>query len=64
MSSPNGQGEMFRGASLDLSAILPSIYSHLRHTVHGEEQLTRRVARLAFMEKSYCDLVDLSNHVS
>ena len=49
---------MFHGASRGLSAILPSIYSMLVHIVHGQEQLTRFVARLAFMEKVYFDLVD------
>ena len=51
---------MFHGASRGLSAILPSIYSLLVHTVHGQEQLTRFVARLAFMEKVCFDLVDSS----
>jgi hypothetical protein len=47
-----------------LSAILPSIQSLLVHTVHGQEQLTRLVARLAFMEEVCFDMVDLSNYVN
>jgi hypothetical protein len=49
---------MFQGASRGWSAILPSIYNKFVHIVHGQEQLTRSVARLAFMEKVYFDLVD------
>ena len=55
---------MFHGASRGLSDILPSIYSLLVHTVHGQEQLTRFVARLAFMEKVCFDLVDSSHYVN
>ena len=55
---------MFYGASGGLSAILPSIHSLLVHTVHGQEQLTRFDARLAFMEKVYFDLVELHNYVN
>ena len=55
---------MFYGASRGLSAILPSIHSLLVHAVHGQEQLTRFDARLAFKEKVCFDLVDLHNYVN
>ena len=55
---------MFYGASRGLSAILPSIHSLLVHTVHGQEQLTRFDARLAFKEKVCFDLVELHNYVN
>jgi hypothetical protein len=55
---------MFQGASRGWSAILSSIYSLLVHIVQGQEQLTCFVGRLAFMEKVYCDLVELSNYVN
>ena len=55
---------MYHGASPGLSAILPSIYSLLVHTVHGQEQLTRFDARLAFKEKVFFDLVELNNYVN
>ena len=56
--------QIFYGASRGLSAILPSIQSLLVHTVHGQEQLTRFDARLAFKEKVCFDLVELHNYVN
>jgi hypothetical protein len=47
-----------------LSAILASIQSLLVCTVHGQEQLTRLVARLAFMKEVCFDIVELINCVN
>ena len=55
---------MFHGACRGFSAILPSIYGLLVHAVHGQEQLTRFVARLAFMKKVFFDLVELKTYVN
>ena len=41
-----------------------SIYSLFVHMVRGQEKLTRFVARLAFIEKVYYDLVELEQYVN
>jgi hypothetical protein len=43
---------------------MPSIYGLSVHTVRGQERLTRFIARLAFMEKVCCDLVELKHYVN
>ena len=53
-----------RGIAGGLSAILPSIYGLYVHIVHGQEKLTRFVARLAIKEKVSFDLVELHYYVN